>query len=136
MRGAWEADSVITVSSRDGTSVQATDEGEGPTILVLHPGLDDGASWERVASRLASRFRVVRLHRRPYRLDLPNDPRLSMALEVEDVQAVLREIGGRVLLVGNSSGAVVALEVLVASPTAFAGAVLYEPPLVIGPSLG
>ena len=127
---------MLSVTSRDGTRVQATDEGEGPTILVLHPGLDDGSSWRLVASRLASRFRVVRLHRRPYRLDLPNDPRLSMALEVEDVQAVIKEIGEMVLLVGHSSGAVVALEALVASPTAFSGVVLYEPPLVIGSPLG
>jgi pimeloyl-ACP methyl ester carboxylesterase len=34
-----------------------------------------------------------------------------------------------VLLVGHSSGAVVALEALLALPEAFAGAVLYEPPI-------
>jgi pimeloyl-ACP methyl ester carboxylesterase len=41
----------------------------------------------------------------------------------------------RPVLVGHSSGAVVALEALVANPAAYAGAVLYEPPVVIGAPL-
>lgn len=127
---------MITATSADSTTVRAADDGRRPVILVLHPGLDDGSSWKRVATRLAARYRVVRLHRRPYRLDLPSDPRSSVAREVEDVLAVTAVVGGLVLLVGHSSGAVVALEVLVASPSTFAGAVLYEPPLVIGPTLG
>jgi pimeloyl-ACP methyl ester carboxylesterase len=38
--------------------------------------------------------------------------------------------------VGHSSGAVLALEAMVANPAAYAGAVLYEPPIVIGEPLG
>lgn len=45
-------------------------------------------------------------------------------------------IGEPVLLVGHSSGGVVALEAMVASPSTFVGAVLYEPPVAIGPPLG
>jgi len=55
--------------------------------------MDDGTSWRRVAGRLASGFRAVRLHRRPYRLDLPNDPRSSIAREVEDVAAIAGAVG-------------------------------------------
>jgi pimeloyl-ACP methyl ester carboxylesterase len=127
---------MLTTTSADGTEVRATDQGQGPVILIVHPGLDDGRSWDRVAARLAGRFRVVRPHRRRYRLDLTGDPPCSIAQEATDVLAVAEEVGEPVLLVGHSSGAVVALEALVASPAAFGGAVLYEPPLVIGPSLG
>ncbi|MEV4343383.1 alpha/beta hydrolase [Actinoplanes sp. NPDC049596] len=43
----------------------------------------------------------------------------------------------RPVLVGHSSGAVVALEALVADPGLYSGAVLYEPPLVVeGPLSG
>jgi pimeloyl-ACP methyl ester carboxylesterase len=45
-------------------------------------------------------------------------------------------MGEQVVLVGHSSGGVVALEAMVTSPEAFAGAVVYEPPVVIGPPLG
>ena len=115
-------------TAADGTQVLGFDEGEGPPVLVLHPGMDDGTSWGRVSARLAPRFRVVRLHRRTYRMDLSVDPGTSMGQEADDVAAAARALGGRAVLVGHSSGAVVALEALAASPSLFAGVVLYEPP--------
>lgn len=127
---------MITTTAADGSSVRAYDEGQGPVILVLHGGMDDGESWARVAARLASRFRVLRLHRRQYRLDLKTGEACTMAEEVEHVRALVNLIDEPMLIVGHSSGAVLALEALVALPEAFAGALLYEPPLVIGPPLG
>lgn len=115
-------------TAADGAEVRGFDEGEGDPVLVLHPGMDDGTSGDRVSTRLASRFRVVRLHRRTYRLDLHVDPGESLAQEAGDVAAAARALGGRVVLVGHSSGAVVALEAMAAAPSLFAGAVLYEPP--------
>jgi pimeloyl-ACP methyl ester carboxylesterase len=124
---------MIKVASADGTEVRAFEEGRGPVILVIHPGNDDGTSWRKVAARLSGRFRVVRIVRRQYRLDLPVPCPYSMAREVEDVLALAEVIGEPMVVVGHSSGGVVALEVLAAEPSAFAGAVLYEPPVVIGP---
>lgn len=72
-------DAVITTTSADGTNVLAIDEGQGPVILILHPGSDDGSSWAKVAARLSSRFRVVRLRRRPYRLAITTDSPFSIA---------------------------------------------------------
>ncbi|MET9712728.1 alpha/beta fold hydrolase [Nocardiopsis alba] len=115
-------------TSVDGTEIRGFDEGAGPPVVVLHPGMDDGTSWDRVSTRLAPHFRVVRVHRRTYRPDLRVDPRNSLKREVEDVVSVVRSLGGRAVLVGHSSGAVVALEAMAASPSSFAGAVLYEPP--------
>ena len=63
---------MITTTSADGTAVLAADEGRGPAVLVLHPGSDDGRTWGKVAGLLAARFRVVRLHRRQYRLGPPS----------------------------------------------------------------
>ena len=127
---------VIATRSADGTDIRAFDEGQGPAILILHPGSDDGRSWGKVAARLARRFRVVRLHRRQYRLDIHATAPVTIAQEVDDVLAVVKLTGGPVVLVGHSSGGVVALEALVAAPSSFAGAVLYEPPVMIGPPLG
>jgi pimeloyl-ACP methyl ester carboxylesterase len=102
--------------------------------------MDDGRRFGKVAKILARRFRVVRLQRRQYRVDLKTDPKLgvpcnTVAQEVDDILAVVRAVGGPVVIYGHSDGGVVALEALVASPSSFAGAVIYEPAAVIGPPL-
>jgi pimeloyl-ACP methyl ester carboxylesterase len=122
----------ITAVAADGTDVRAIDEGHGPVILVVHPGLDDGRSWGKVAAQLSPRFRVVRIVRRHYRLDIPADG-YSISREVEDVLAMSEAIGEPIVIVGHSSGAVVVLQALAASPGTFAGAVLFEPPVATGP---
>jgi pimeloyl-ACP methyl ester carboxylesterase len=122
----------ITAIAADGTDVRAMDQGHGPVILVIHPGLDDGRSWGKVAAQLSPRFRVVRLVRRHYRLDVPADG-YSISREVGDVLALAEVIGEPLIIVGHSSGAVVALEALATSPGTFAGAVLFEPPVATGP---
>jgi pimeloyl-ACP methyl ester carboxylesterase len=127
---------MITTTSADGTSVRAADQGRGPVILIVHPGTDDGRSWRKVAARLAPRFRVVRLRRRQYRLDITAGLPCTIAQEAGDVLALAKVIGEPMLIVGHSSGGVVALEALAASPATFPGAVLYEPPVVTGPPLG
>jgi pimeloyl-ACP methyl ester carboxylesterase len=118
----------------DGTTATAVDEGIGTPILVLHGGMGDDTSWSPVTDLLNRRFRTVRLYRRQYRLDLEGPP-VTMAQEVEHVAAVARELD-RPLLVGHSSGAVLALEAMAADPGLYSGAVLYEPPVVIGEPLG
>jgi pimeloyl-ACP methyl ester carboxylesterase len=60
---------------------------------------------------------------------------LSPAEEVQDVLAVVRAIGGPVVIYGHSDGGVVALEALAASPSSFVGGVIFEPAAVIGPPL-
>lgn len=125
---------VLTATSADGTDISGVDQGQGRVILILHPGLDDGASWHRVATRLATRFRVVRPHRRQYRFDLTAGQPFSIGQEVADVMAITKQLDGPILLVGHSSGGVVALEALATSPAMFAGAVLYEPPIHLRPA--
>src|SRR5215469_6449745 len=123
---------MMTAVSADGTHVQAFDDGDGPAILVIHPGLDDGRSWAKVAARLSGQFRIIRVVRRHYRLDLPAAA-YSITREVDDVLALAAAIGPPMLVVGHSSGAVVALEAMVRAPATFAGAVLFEPPVATGP---
>ena len=121
----------LTTTAADGTAVRALDEGKGPVILILHPGMDTGTQYKKVADILSRRFRVIRLHRRQYRLDLKKSPRLgdwcTVAQEVEHVLAIVKVIDAPAVLYGHSSGGPVALESLLASPSSFAGAVIYEP---------
>ena len=99
------------------------------TILIVHGGTGDLTAWAGVADRLADRFRVLRYTRPTYRWRPAPRGSAAAAAEVADALAVARSVGGPVLLVGHSSGAVVALEAALADPGPFAGLVLYEPPL-------
>lgn len=108
-------------------------EGEGRPILVIHGGMGNLDSWAKVTGRLVDRFRVARILRRQYRLDEPG--RATMAQEVAAVREVASVLD-RPVLVGHSSGGVLALEALVADPDLYSAAVIYEPPIVLDAPLG
>jgi pimeloyl-ACP methyl ester carboxylesterase len=121
-----------TIISAGGTGVRVYEQGRGPTILIVGPGLDDGTRTKKLATMLAKRYRVIRLHRRQYRLDLKTDGAgFSVAQEVDDVLAVAHHVGRPVIIYGHSSGATVALEALVASQPSFVGAIIFEPAIVV-----
>ncbi|HWD46825.1 MAG TPA: alpha/beta hydrolase [Actinomycetota bacterium] len=128
----------LPVAGADGP-IAVTEEGRGPAILLLPPGSADRSSWAGVAAALAGRFRVLRFDRWSYRdghaAASPSGAE-AMAAEVADVLAVAAAVGERPLLVGHSSGAVVALESALAAPSAFRGLVLYEPPVAVAEPLG
>jgi pimeloyl-ACP methyl ester carboxylesterase len=128
---------MIKVVAPDGTDIPVRDEGTGPTILLVHPGLDDGSRSSTLAALLARRCRVLRPHRRQYRLDLKtNGAPCTIGQEAADILAVADAVNHPVLIYGHSSGAVVALEALAAAqPDTFAGAVLFEPPAMTDPAL-
>lgn len=95
----------LSATEADGTSVRAEAEGEGRVMLILHPGMDTGKSYAKVAARLARRYRVIRLHRLQYQLDLKTDPLrgspCTVAEEVEHVLAIVEAVGEPVLLIGR-----------------------------------
>jgi pimeloyl-ACP methyl ester carboxylesterase len=119
---------ILRAVTADGAAVQAIDEGQGPALLVVHPGSSDATSWEGVARLLTDEFRVVRVQRRLYApgsaIRLPH----TMAADAADVLAVAARLE-RPLVIGHSSGAVAALEAALASPASFSAMALYEPPL-------
>jgi pimeloyl-ACP methyl ester carboxylesterase len=124
------------VASADGFRIAVTDEGRGRSIVIVHPGGGSSLAWSRVAERLETRFRVLRFDRRPYLVAGAVDPTATMENEVNDVLAVAAVADEPVVVVGHSSGGVVALEAALASPTLFAGIVLYEPPVAVTEPLG
>lgn len=125
---------MILTKSADGTTAVATVEGSGPGILIVHPGLDDGAAWRKVTDILAEHFTVLNIVRRQYRDDIRGP--VSIADEAADVAAICDSWQQPVLVVGHSSGGVVALEALAARPDVFIGGVVYEPPVDIGQPIG
>ena len=109
--------------------IPAVEQGDGPALLIVHGGSGDVTAWKHVADRLAQRFRVIRYTRPTYRLAPPPRGSDALAREVGEALAVARSIGEPTILVGHSSGAVVALETVLVDPTPFTALVAYEPPL-------
>jgi pimeloyl-ACP methyl ester carboxylesterase len=124
------------VTARDGARTTYFDEGRGPPIIIVHPGSSDAGSWQAVAAALSSTFRVVRLERRLYRQGEPPPSPHVIGREVDDVAALLDLVREPAILVGHSSGGVVALESALQTPSALAGLVLYEPPVAVTEPLG
>jgi pimeloyl-ACP methyl ester carboxylesterase len=128
----------LVVAGAGDSPITVTDEGQGPAILLLHPGSANRSSWAGVAAALSERFRVLRFDRWTYRGGHAGTAPAgadTMDAEVRDVLAVAAA-AGRLLLVGHSSGAVVALESALAAPAGFSGMVLYEPPVAVDEPLG
>lgn len=102
--------------------------GHGHPILVVHGGMSDESPWIRVAQNMATRFRVALVRRRLYRFELPVVVEQAMADQVAEVLDVAHGLSQPCVLVGHSSGAIVALEAMAADPMSFSGGLLYEPP--------
>jgi len=122
------AETMRTITGENGP-IPVVEEGAGRTVLVIHGGSGDLDAWAEVAARLSADFRVLRYTRPTYRLEPAPSGADAVRAEVADALAVARAAGTGILLVGHSSGAVVALETALADATPFAALALYEPPL-------
>src|SRR5688572_26273183 len=126
----------MRVASADGTEIVTLEEGRGRPIVIVHGGSSRASQWARVASALSGGFRVVRIERRLYGGSGPPQSPHAMAREVEDVEAVLARVGERAVVVGHSSGGVVALETALRRPANLAALAVYEPPVAVNAPLG
>jgi pimeloyl-ACP methyl ester carboxylesterase len=101
-----------TTTSADGTRLAYDVRGDGPPLVyvtgaICHRRFGPVASG---AKTLSTAFRVLTYDRRG-RGDSGDNPPWSMEREVEDISALIDELGGSALLYGHSSGAVLAMHV-------------------------
>jgi pimeloyl-ACP methyl ester carboxylesterase len=117
------------VTSRDGTRIAFERSGDGPALVLVDGALSFRAHGQLapLAELLAPDFTVYRYDRRG-RGESGDTAPYAVAREVEDLEALIAEAGGRALVFGMSSGAVLALEAA-ASGLPIAKLALYEPPL-------
>lgn len=111
----------FTVRSTDRTRVACHVSGHGPCVLLIPGAAMDAGSWGPVRG-------VLEQHATVYAIDRRTAGAPDIGREVDDVLAVVDTIGKPVAIVGQSSGAVLALHVLAAQPAP--AALLYEPPLL------
>ncbi|GAA0701534.1 alpha/beta hydrolase [Kitasatospora atroaurantiaca] len=110
----------------DGGEVWADDTGgDGPPLVLLHPGVGDSRIWDPVLPKLAARYRVIRYDVRGY--GRSPQPTVPYSL-LEDLVAVLDHFGLHgVPLVGCSMGGATALSLALADPNRVTRLVLLCP---------
>ncbi len=96
------------VTSKDGTIIVYDKKGQGPALLLVLGALNKRGSGKKLAEQLADRFTVISYDRRG-RGDSSATLPYSTEKEVEDIDALIDELGGSAYLYGHSSGAVLAL---------------------------
>lgn len=122
-----------TVLSKDGTKIAYLSVGDGPAVLVLPGVLSMASDYAAFACALGRRFTVHIIERRGRGKSGSQGNDYSILKECEDVLAVQRQTGAR-LLVGHSYGGLVALEVA-RDNSVFAKIAVYEPGVSIDGSM-
>jgi pimeloyl-ACP methyl ester carboxylesterase len=97
------------VTSKDGTSIAYERLGSGPAVILVGGGFVDRSENSPLAAELAEQFTVYNYDRRG-RGDSSDTAPYAVAREIEDIEALLAEVGGSPRLYGESSGGALALE--------------------------
>lgn len=119
------------VISADGTSIGYDRlSNDGPVVVFVSGGLDDGAENVPLGEYLAGTFAVV-VYRRRGRGDSGDTQPYAVQREVEDLAAVIDAVGRRAHLFGASSGGALALEAAAAG-LPVDGIAVHEVPYQIG----
>src|SRR5262245_11860967 len=105
--------------------------GQGPPLLMVPGGGGGGDSYSAIALRLAEDFKVIMYDRRAGGRSTMNHPdHFDIAQQSRDAVAVLQAVGETsAFVLGNSSGAVIALDIATTYPTSVIAIVAHEPPL-------
>ena len=117
-------------TSADGTRITYDRRGQGPAVVLVGGAFSD-RGWRGevgLAEALADRFTTVTYDRRGRGDSSPAVAGYEVRREVEDLTAVVRELGAS-FVYGMSSGGVLVLHALVAG-LPIRKAALYEPPFV------
>jgi pimeloyl-ACP methyl ester carboxylesterase len=97
------------VTSSDGTRIAFERSGDGPAAILVGGALSTRFTESEVAALLATDFSVLTYDRRG-RGDSGDATPYAVAREVEDLDALIAEMGGSACVYGTSSGANLALE--------------------------
>jgi pimeloyl-ACP methyl ester carboxylesterase len=105
------------------------------SLLVLIPGASGvGEVFRQIAHDLSTQYQVVMYHRRGFsqsQLDGPQDYAHRLSTDASDVQRLIEHLTDKpASIFGNSSGAIVALEVLIHTPEWVQTVIAHEAPAV------
>jgi pimeloyl-ACP methyl ester carboxylesterase len=114
--------------STEGDELYYKVRGEGKPILFIAPAGGNGDSYYPVAHILADKYKVITYDRRANTRSTKNFPdHFDIRQQSRDAVAVLKAAGETsAIVVGNSSGAVIALDLAAAYPEAVHAAIIHE----------
>ncbi|SNT65994.1 Pimeloyl-ACP methyl ester carboxylesterase [Asanoa hainanensis] len=122
----------MTTLKVPGATLHHEVRGTGPTLLLVCGGVYDAAGYAGLARALSDRYTVVTYDRRGNSrspLDGPPGPQ-SLPEHADDAAALLDAVGGGPAHVfGNSSGAIIGLDLAARYPDRVRTLVAHEPPL-------
>ncbi len=119
-----------TATSKDGTKIAYDKVGDGPVVILVLGALNSRKSGAKLAKLLASDFTVISYDRRGRGNSTDTAP-YAAEREVEDVAALIDEVGGPVCLYGHSSGAAIVLEAAIKLRKKVRKIAIYEAPYVL-----
>ncbi|MDR2984928.1 MAG: alpha/beta hydrolase [Nocardiopsaceae bacterium] len=99
--------------------------GDGPVLVLLHPGWGDSSIWLPVMDKLPSHFRVIRYDTRGFgKSPAPQEP----FTQLDDLLTVLKDRSvDEAVLVGHSGGGGTAIGLALADPARVRGLLLLAP---------
>ena len=124
-------ETINTVASSDGTALAFDRLGAGPPVVLVSGASTTRGIHDELAELLAGDVTVINYDRRG-RGDSGDTRPYAIEREIEDLEAVIAEVGGSAAVFGNSSGAVLALRAAAAG-VAVTKLALWEPPFMVDP---
>ena len=118
------------VTSKDGTTIAFDQSGQGPAVILVDGALQYRAfdqGMNELAELLSQYFTVIHYDRRG-RGDSTDTLPYTLEREIEDIEAIIDDVGGSASLYGISSGAALAMEAALALPDKVKKLVMYEVP--------
>src|SRR5438876_7125721 len=103
------AETLLHVTSRDGTRLAVWRSGQGPPLVLVHGTTVNHTDWAPVLPALRERFTVYAMDRRGCGAS-EDAPDYALEREFEDIAAVVDSAGEQVRLLGHSFGALCSLE--------------------------
>lgn len=97
-----------SVMSKDGTKIAYDKRGDGPVVILVLGSLNKRGSGKKLAQALSDRFTVVAYDRRGRGGSGDTKP-YTVEKEIDDLEALVDQLGGSASLYGHSSGAVLAI---------------------------
>ena len=119
-----------TVTSKDGTTIAYDQSGKGPVVILVDGALQYRAfdqGMAQLADLLSQHFTVIHYDRRG-RGDSTDTQPYALEREIEDIEAIIDEVGGSASLYGISSGAALAMHAVIKLGDKVKKLAMYESP--------